>query len=172
MGSCLWYLIRAKPRQDARAETNLRSWGIETLAPKVRNRGGSRIRRRTLIAHAEAPLFPGYIFAKFDAIEQLQKVRLTRGVQSIVGFGEPATPVDEAVIEVVMRRMDQNGFVGLEGLRPGDTVKIISGPLSPLEGLFERQRAQERVVILLEHVLSRVRVEVAKADVAKLASTF
>ncbi len=31
-----WYVIRAKTKQENRAEANLRSWGVETFLPRVR----------------------------------------------------------------------------------------------------------------------------------------
>jgi hypothetical protein len=30
-----WYAIRAKAKEDSRAEANLRGWGLETFAPRV-----------------------------------------------------------------------------------------------------------------------------------------
>lgn len=33
-----WYAIHTKPNQENRAEHNLRSWNVETFAPKFRRR--------------------------------------------------------------------------------------------------------------------------------------
>src|SRR5207248_124898 len=86
-----WYVLQTKPRQEVRAELNLHRWRIETLAPKLlqpnpSGSGGASYRA--------VPLFPGYLFARFDATAVLGKIRLTRGIQRVVGFGECATPLD------------------------------------------------------------------------------
>ena len=138
-GSLLWYLVRTKSRQEARAESNLRSWGIETLAPKTREKRCAGVDGHQTYIDSEGRLFPNYLFARFDAAERLAQVRLTRGVHSVVGFGECATAVDDSVIDVVRQRMDTSGFVRLEEPAPGDRVTIVSGPLSSLEGIFERR---------------------------------
>lgn len=169
-GSIQWYLVRTKPKHDARADTNLRCWGVETLAPKVRKIKG--IRTTGQVVDVVGPLFPNYIFARFDAAELLTKVRLTRGVHSVVGFGECATAVDESVIALVRSRVDDDGFVRLSEPVPGDKVRIVFGPLASMEGIFERNSAQERVVILLANVLSGVRVEVSRLAMCKSSIAF
>src|SRR5215470_17394840 len=88
-----WYVVQTKPRQDGRAESNLQHWRVQTFAPKIRE-----LRRSPSGASSYrlAPLFPNYLFARFDAEALAAKIRLTRGIQRIVGFGECATPVDDA----------------------------------------------------------------------------
>jgi transcriptional antiterminator RfaH len=166
--SLTWYLIRTKRKQDFRAEMNLRCRGLETLAPRVREKRRVHVSERLTYVDEITPLFPGYIFARFDAAECLLKVRLTRGVHSVVGFGECATAVDESVIDMVRQRLDDEGCVKMETPKPGDKVRIVSGPLNSFEGIFERRSAQERVVILLANVLARVRVEVSPSDIVSI----
>jgi transcriptional antiterminator RfaH len=164
--SLCWYLVRTKPKQDARAEGNLHSWGIETLAPKLidtRRRPRSRIDRDCI-----TPLFPGYLFARFDAARLLAKVRLSRGVRSVIGFGECATAIDDSVITLLKSRVRDDGFVRLDDPHPGDTVRIVRGPLKSLDGIFERRSANERVVILLANVGWPVRLEVDKTAVRRV----
>lgn len=48
------------------------------------------------------PLFPGYIFARFDAATMSHNISYARGVHSIVGVGDRPAPVDDAVISLVM----------------------------------------------------------------------
>ena len=33
-----WYVVHTKSRQEERANSNLRAWGVETLNPKVKTR--------------------------------------------------------------------------------------------------------------------------------------
>jgi transcriptional antiterminator RfaH len=160
-----WYVLQTKPKQEARAESNLQHWNIETLAPKIRELRQSR--RGDSVYHI-SPLFPNYLFARFDGEALASKVRLTRGVQRVVGFGEYATPVDDAIIDVIQSQMADDGFVRWPDAQPGDTVEIVDGPLRSLLGVFERQvSAHDRVVILLTTIGCRARVEVARTAIRK-----
>lgn len=163
---CLnWYVVHTKPKQEGRAEVNLRAWGIETLAPKLREARPARDCRDLL--YRVVPLFPGYLFAHFGAAA-LEKVRNTRGVHSIVGFGTCATPVADSVISMVRNRIEDDGFVRLAEPLPGDRVEIIAGPLRSLSGVFERTLpARDRVVILLTTIGSTPRVQLPKAFIRK-----
>lgn len=161
-GLC-WYLVRTKPKQDARAEANLRRWGLETLAPKIVEARSARGDRAAV--DRVMPLFPGYVFARFSAAALLVKVRLTRGVQSVIGFGECATPVDEWVIALIRGRIREDGFVHMNDPEPGDEIRITGGPLRSLVGVFERDSARDRVVILLATVGAQARVQVPKASI-------
>jgi transcriptional antiterminator RfaH len=154
-----WYVLQTKPRQESRAEANLRSWGIETLAPKLRERRRSRDGEPSYRA---TPLFPNYLFARFDAGTHAAKVRLTRGVHRLVGFGECATAVDDAIVGLIKSRMSEDGLVRPPELAPGDQVEIVDGPLRSLVGVFERHlSARDRVIVLLATLGCPVRVELA-----------
>jgi transcriptional antiterminator RfaH len=156
-----WYAVQTKPKQESRADANLRRWGLETLAPWLREP-----RRGASDAYSIVPLFPGYIFSRFDASILLAKVRLTRGVRGVIGFGEYATPVDDAIVEIVRSRLGADGFVRVAEPKPGDPVTIVDGPLRSLEGVFYSDLGgRDRVLILLTTLNAQVRVQVAKAFV-------
>src|SRR5436190_3797079 len=86
-----WYVIYTHPRQEDRTTGNLRAWGIQTFAPKMKEMRTNPFtgRREYQTKH----LFFRYIFARFDASELVQKIRFTRGVNSIVSCGEKLTAV-------------------------------------------------------------------------------
>jgi transcription elongation factor/antiterminator RfaH len=159
-----WYAVRTKPKQEARAESSLRSWGLEVLAPRVREVRHTASNARTYVA---VPLFPSYLFARFDAASLLVKVRLTRGVHSVVGFGEYATPIDEAIVELIRGRIGEDGFVRIEEPNAGDSVKVVEGPLRALTGIFQCRRSQDRAMILLTLFGAHVQVQVPMAAVRK-----
>jgi transcriptional antiterminator RfaH len=163
---CRWYVLQAKPRQDARAESNLLRWDVQTFAPKVREArclpGGDTV-------YHTVPLFPSYLFARFDAESLAGKIRHTRGIQRIIGFGEYATPVEDAIVQLIQEQMADDGVVRAPAARPGDAVEIIDGPFRSFVGIFERHMcARERVVILLTTIGCHQRVEVAEAAIRKM----
>lgn len=165
--SARWYVVRTKPKQEPRAEMNLRAWGVELLAPKVRE-VSARASRSGL--YSIAPLFPSYLFARFDAATLLQKIRLTRGVHSVIGLGEYATPVDDAIVDFIRDRVQDDGFVRIEEPRPGESVEIVDGPLRTLTGVFQRRRGHDRAVILLALLGAPVNVEIAMTAVRRTAA--
>lgn len=67
-----WYVVHTNPKQEDRAYSNLRSWGVETMHPKMKAR---RVNEFTgALSYVTKPLFPRYIFAKFNASKQLAKI--------------------------------------------------------------------------------------------------
>lgn len=147
-----WYAVRTKPKQEERADDNLRAWKVETFTPRLKERRFTRYEAEP--TYAVKPLFPRYIFAKFNAQRLLHKVNYTRGVQNVVGFGEWPTPIDDKIIDLIKAQVDEDGFVKVgEEFKSGDKVKIKAGPLKSLVGVFERKiKDTDRVKILLTTV--------------------
>ncbi len=160
-----WYALRTKPKQEDRAAANLTAWGVETLTPRIAGTSKQdRIR----------PLFPGYIFARFDIHARLRDISFTRGVLYVVSFGGMPTAVDEEVITAIRSRIGTDGIVKMStNLNPGDCVMIHSGALKHLTGVFERETPDhERVQILLTAVAYSARVEVSRYEVIKLPANW
>jgi transcriptional antiterminator RfaH len=164
-----WYVVHTNPKQEDRAYSNLRCWGVETLHPKLKTRRVNEFSGAS--TYVTKPLFPRYIFAKFDARKQLAKISFTRGVHHVVSFGGQPTPVEEDVIQIISSRIDDNGFVKLgDQLKPGDKVVIKAGPLRDFQGVFERElNDNERISVLLTTISYQGRVVVSR-DVLERAS--
>jgi transcriptional antiterminator RfaH len=126
--------------------------GVETLHPKLRTHRYNQFTGAPI--YITPPLFPQYLFAKFNAHNQLSKIWFTRGVHDVVSFGGHPTSVDEEIIEIIRARMDKHGFVRIEdNLKRGDQVVVKAGPLRNLIGIFERELDEnQRIVILLKAI--------------------
>jgi transcriptional antiterminator RfaH len=144
-----WYVVHTNPKQEERANNNLRAWGVETLNPKLRMRRFNQFTGAP--SYISQPLFPRYIFAKFNACRQLPKIWFTRGVHEIVSFGGKPASVDEDIIRLIHDRIDNNGFVQIgDDLKCGDKVVVKAGPLRNFSGIFERElKEKDRVIVLL-----------------------
>src|SRR5215216_116169 len=104
-----WYAIHTKAKQEDRAVSNLIAWHIETFFPRLKE---SRCNEFTgQPTPLVKPLFPGYVFANFDASTMLHKVWFTRGVHSVVSFGGSPVPVSDEIISLIRSRIGQDGFV-------------------------------------------------------------
>jgi transcriptional antiterminator RfaH len=157
-----WYAIHTHPKQESRAEGNLKAWDVETFLPKIKD---SRINECTgMRTNSIKPLFPRYIFARFAFDNLFSKVRFTRGVHSVVSLGDIPAPVDDRVIEIITAQIDQDGFVRIgEEIKPGTKVLIQAGTFKGLTGIFERETsAAGRIKILLDSVYYQAHVEIDK----------
>lgn len=165
----LWYALRANPWQEERAAYNLEAWGVETFSPRLRQ--GRRNQFTGITTYFGKPMFPGYIFARFDAGRLLHKVWYTRGVHSVLGFGLNPTPIDDEVIALLQAQVSEDGFVHPGGeLKRGDKVVITEGALKNFAGVFERRmKGSERVMVLLDTINYRIRLTVDRDAMARAA---
>src|SRR6266498_6170286 len=104
-----WYVIRTHPKQEDRAGSNLRVLGIPIFDPKIRERRYNQF--SIAPTYVTKPLFPRYIFAQFKVNDLYHKVCFTRGVYSVVSFGEGPTPIAEEVITLIRSNIKEDGFV-------------------------------------------------------------
>lgn len=165
----LWYAIYTNPRQEDRAYENLKAWQVETFFPKIEERRYSVYTGKP--SFVAKPLFPRYIFARFRASELLQKVCFTRGVNSVVSFGDgPPVPVDDEVIAFIQSQRQEDGLIRpSESLKPGDKVVINDGPFKDLVGIFEQETTvARRISVLLATVCYQGRLIVEKDFVRKV----
>jgi transcriptional antiterminator RfaH len=163
----IWYAIRTHPKQEMRAESNLRAWNLETFAPTYR---GTRRNHPTSINYSIKPLFPQYIFARFDLESMLQKVRFTRGVHSVVAFGDSPAPVEDEIISAIKLRLGKDGLIRFDDdLKTNDEVLITDGHFKSICGIFEREmKDSDRVMVLLKTLNYQAHVVVERSMVRKL----
>lgn len=163
-----WYAIYTKAMQEERAESNLRAWGVKTFMPKIRERRPQRGygKATNVVKH----LFPRYIFAQFDSDSVLHKVKYTRGVCDVVGFGEKPCPVDDVIIEAIQSQISEAGFIKFEEeFRNGDKVVVQSGPFTNLCGIVDSEMSDsDRLTLLLSSVSFQGRLMIEKALVRKV----
>lgn len=156
----LWFVAQTKPRQEDRAEANLRTLGIETFLPRTKEPARRRSRGVRI-----APFFPSYLFVKGEVLERLHQITYTRGVQRMLGNVEGPQPIDSGVIESIRQRIGDDGLVRIDrSFKPGDAVRVTDGPLEDFNGVFQCYRKPaERAEILLRTVTGSFRV-VVEAD--------
>lgn len=142
-----WYAVHTKRMEEERVALNLSRWNVPIFAPRLKERHPSHWRSESV----SKPLFASYIFARFNAVRQLHNINFTRGVHNVVSFGGQPIPIDDEVIEVIKKRLDEDGFVRQDDdFKAGDRVRINSGPFRNLVGVFKQNtNHNERVKILL-----------------------
>lgn len=153
-----WHAVSTKPRQEDLVELNLQRLGVETFCPQLKQNKVIRRKRQTVIG----PLFPGYLFARFNLDTHYRAVNYARGVRRLVAFGPTPVVVDDEIIEAIRSRLSDGCVtVPLCSFTPGQTVRIQEGPFEGFEAVFEREMSdQQRVVLLLRALSYQARVVV------------
>lgn len=161
----LWYAVKCKPRHESIVSTNLDRAGIPIFFPQIRD---SRKVREKLV-WSFGPLFPGYLFAKFDVKFEYRIVKYARGVHGIVSFGANPAVVDEDLIQAIQERLDDGSVNLVKPFRTGQIVKIKDGPLHGMEAIFERHTPPyQRAVLLLRAISFRAKLIVDLEDIVNL----
>ncbi len=163
----LWYVIQTKPKKEEEAGSYLSTKGVEIFNPLMET-----FLPRNGRTHRELkPLFPGYIFGKFDLDQNYPLVRWARGVKKVLGFGEYPTPISEEVVEIIREKTDPQGVVKLKHLFLGnDLIRVKTGPLKDLLGIFERWISDsDRVRILLNLMGYQPAIEIHYSMIEKVA---
>ncbi len=162
-----WFVVQTKPANEGRAEKNLLNQGFETFLPMVetfRYRNGQMVR-------SVKPLFPGYLFSRFNLELHYYQVKWTRGVSKILGNGIQPLPVSDYVVETIKNRVREGNLVQLEDdWKEDDPVQIKSGPFKGLTGIFQRKMSERgRVRILLNLIGVDVPVVISKWQIQRVA---
>ena len=97
----VWIAVATHPNAEGRAVQNLKRQGYECYCP--RTRVSRRHARR--IETVERPFFPGYLFVRLDRTrDQWRPIMHSRGVRTVVRFGEKLGVVPQGIIESLLAR--------------------------------------------------------------------
>lgn len=151
----LWFALYVKPRHEKNVSSILRGKGYEEFVPLYARRSPARI--------TELPLFPGYVFCRFNAQRRLP-ILTVPGVFYIVGFGGAAVPVENGEI-AALQRVVQSGLPRQPWpeLPTGKKVSVAAGPLEGLEGIVMNHKNGSRLLISVDLLQRSVAVEVDRA---------
>ena len=139
-----WYAIHSKPRQEERALENLQRQGFEAWLPLLTV---EKVLRSKLVQVVE-PMFSRYLFIRLDTEQtNWSPIRSTLGVSKLVSFGNRPAVVADELIEA-LRQMPEQAPQRL--IQPGQQVKIVSGPLRGLEGIYQQADGELRAMVLIE----------------------
>jgi transcription termination/antitermination protein NusG len=151
----LWFALIVKARQEKAVALALSAKHFDTVLPLYRNRNPASIRQRDFLL----PLFPGYVFCRFDAALRRPIVTIP-GVSAIVSFGKIFAPIADAEIEALQTLVGADLlFTQCAYYDRGDRVRLDAGPLRGVEGIIDRRSGSDRFVIsinLLQRSISVV----------------
>jgi transcription antitermination factor NusG len=155
----LWFALQVKPRREKVISAILRNKGFEQFLPVYESRRVWSDR----IATVEVPLFPGYVFCRFDPERPRLPIVATPGVISVVGVAGQPTAIPEHELEVIQAIL-RSGKAALPWpyLEIGNRVRIERGSLAGVEGILVEAKKQHRVVVSVTLLQRSVAVEVER----------
>jgi len=154
-----WFALHVRMRHEAGVSAHLQGMGYEDFLPlyKTRTRWSDRTKE------TETPLFPGYLFCRFDPQNRLPILK-TPGVIQVVGYSRQPIPVEETEIEAI-QALVASGIPSQPSpyLEVGEKVRIESGPLRGREGVLVEFKGTHRLILSVTLLQRSVAVEIEAA---------
>lgn len=162
LGNADWFAVQVRARWEQSTAKILSGKGYETLLPtyqKERRWGG---RLRTI----EAPLFPSYVFCRFDVLKRLP-ILVTPGVVVIVSRGRIPVSVEPSEIAAIQTLVSS----GVQAepwpyIAVGERVRVESTPLQGLEGILIAHKGSQRVIVSVSLLRRSVALEIDRACIS------
>jgi len=159
-----WYVVYTCPRHEKYVAHQLGERAIGCFLPLY-----SSLRRwKDRTKRLELPLFPGYLFVQMTTQNRVQILSLPGVVQFVCFHGQPA-PVSKGELESL--RQGTSGSMDVQPhpfLQAGRKVRVVSGSMAGVEGIYVRRKDQNRVIITISLIQRSVAVEIGEAEVAPI----
>jgi transcription antitermination factor NusG len=151
-----WYALHVHARKESFIASQLEGQGIECFLPTYKS-----VRKWSdRVKEVQQPLFPSYLFCRFDYLDR-RPVVMTSGVLQIVGQGKNGIPVPDVEIESL-----QNAVASGVPNQPwpyievGQRVQVTYGNLRGIEGILINFKGSHRVVLSVSLLQRSVALEV------------
>lgn len=151
-----WFALRTKSNREYMTAGSLLGRGYETFLPLERPAPGI-----THVPAAHRPLFPGYVFCRFD-IENKLPVLQNPGVVHIVSIGKAPAPIqDEEILSLRIAIESRFRLEKCATFVPGNLVKLTEGPLKGAQGTV-LGNSHDLLVVSITLLQRSVRVSVQR----------
>jgi transcription antitermination factor NusG len=161
-------VVRTKPRQEKIAMHHLAQRQVRPYCPMFK-----RPPWHLRAPRGPVPLFAGYIFVNCDPEVQLNAVRYCPGILAPVSFSGAPAWVSQEMIDALKMREGDRGYVlpdeEAHGIPVGSTVRVMSGALEGIKGVFQGYlRGGDRAKVLMDFLRAQHEVEIDAAALAML----
>lgn len=154
-----WFALQVRTQHERGVAEFLRGGGFDWFLPlyKCRKRWSDRVKE------VEVPLFPGYLFCRFNPHDRLPILK-TPGVIQIVGYNRQPVEIDETEIGAIQTLVG-SGMPSQPWpyLYVGDKVQIESGPLQGMSGILTNFKGKHRLIVSVTLLQRAVAVEIDAA---------
>src|SRR5262249_43246524 len=153
-----WWVAHTKPRTEKTLAHELRTLGIFQYLPLYRRTTRSRKTGRT--SHSLMPVFAGYLFFNADEAGRLLALKTNR-IVTLLPVADQTQLVRE-LRQVQQVLASDTDFDWQGRLETGDWARVLSGPLSGLEGVVVQRRTRWRLVLNVQLLGQSVSVEMPR----------
>lgn len=154
-----WYALRVRWRHEKTIASALHHKGYEVFLPLHRSARHWSDRLKYL----ELPLFPGYLFCRFQILQKLS-ILTTPGIIEIVRLGKTPVPIDDGEIAAIQSITSPNFKTQpWPFLESGNNFRIKRGPLSDVKGILVAANAVHFLVLSVKLIERSVAVEIDPA---------
>ena len=152
-----WFILQFKSNSQRLAAKNLNRQGFETFLPLHDNTS----RRLSRFINTSKPLFPGYMFIRFDRAEsEWQKINNTYGVSRLITFNSILKSIPTIFVDHLMKRYDLSGkLIPIKKLKKGDQVTVLKGPFADFIATVEKYEADQRIWILMDLMGGKTKIQ-------------
>jgi len=143
-----WFILQFKANSHHQASKNLNRQGFVTFLPLH----DTTSRKLSRFINTSKPLFPGYMFIKFDRTEsEWHKINNTYGVSRLVTFNSILKSIPTNFVDSLMNRYDLSGkLLSIQKLNKGDQVKLLKGPFAKFAATVEKYEHDQRIWVLMD----------------------
>ena len=143
-----WFVLQFKSNSHHIAAKNLNQQGFETFLPLHETTS----RKLSRFINTSKPLFPGYMFIRFDKAEpQWHKINSTYGVSRLITFNSILKSIPTSFVDNLMKRYDLSGkLLPIKKLEKGDQVTVSKGPFANFIATIEKYEDEQRIWILMD----------------------
>ena len=152
-----WFILQFKSNSHHLAAKNLNQQGFETFLPLV----DKTSRKLSRFINTTSPLFPGYMFIRFNKAEcEWHKINNTYGVSRLITFNSILKSIPTTFVDSLMKRYDLLGkLLPMQKLKKGDQVTILKGPFANFIATVEKYEADERICILMDLMGRKTKIQ-------------
>jgi len=163
-----WYALQVRSRFEKVVSMHLQGKGYRDYLPlyKSRRRWSDRVKE------IEVPLFPGYVFCKFDVRDKLP-ILVIPGVMTVVSFGSGAISIPDHEIDGVQNIVNSGLMYGpFPFMSSGTPVRVKHGPLRGLEGHVVEVKNTYQLIISITMLSRSVSVAIDRDSVTPLTAQY
>jgi transcriptional antiterminator RfaH len=108
------------------------------------------------------PMFPGYLFCRFNLWHMARAVIYSPGISGLIRFGNQCPVVPDLVVAELQSTLGADEIMEVDrSLKIGDRVLIEAGPMQGAEGVVCRVfPGKTRVALLLEFLGRQTQIEI------------
>jgi len=161
-----WFALQVKPRFEKNAAFLLTEKGFDVFLPL----SSCRRQWRHKVVTLELPLFPGYLFCRFNPNNRLL-VLTTMGVSGVVTVSRVPACIPDVEIENVRRVVEHGRSLKAMPYVSGQTIRVLDGPLRGVEGVVVSAKKKNRIVVSINLLQRSVSAEIELWQTAPATSS-